>query len=190
MSRNGKIALIVVGVIAVLCIGICGVSFFAFQRIGDQFMNPASGQEIGSEIADYALPEGYEERGINLLVYKMVIIMPADGEGDPDDLVFMLMNMNTGAGNQAEMERAMQQSFQQQMGRSGGTTRTVGTERVTIRGKETVMTIAETDTNDGTPLRQAVGTFEGNNGLVILMVMGSADNWNDTLFNNFVSSIQ
>lgn len=188
MSRNGKIALVVVGVLVVLCVGICAFGYLTFQRFGDQLNNPESGREIGSDIADYALPEGYEERGINLLIYKMVLIMPAEGLQRSDGLVFMLMNMSAGAANQAEMERAMQQSFQQQMGRSGGTTHVVGTEHVTIRGKDTVLTIAENDTNP--PMRQVVGTFAGKNGVVILMAMGDADNWNDTLFKNFVASIQ
>jgi len=188
MSRNAKIALIVVGTILVLCVGACGLGWFALQRFGDQFNNPSSGQEIGSQIADYALPEGYVERGINLLVYKMVVIAPEDGNGGSDSLVFMLMNTSAGAANEQEMERAMQQSFQQQFNRNGGTTHVVGTEHVMIRGKDTVLTIAENDSKP--PLKQVVGTFSGKNGVVILMVIGAKNTWNDTLFKNFVASIQ
>ena len=78
-----------------------------------------------------------------------------------------------GKGEMSKMSpEEMQQSFQQQFGRSGSQMQVVGQESVTIRGQPVTMTLAE---NDASPkLRQAVGTFKGKNGLVIVMVMGTA----------------
>lgn len=188
MSRNAKIALIVVGTLVVICLGVCGAGFFFFQQFGQQAVNPDNAHRIGTEIADYTLPVGYvEQGGMDLLVYKMVFIT-AQGGNSSDSMVIMLMNTNAGSANRDELERQMQQSFQQQFNSSGGTTHVVGTEQVTIRGQETTLTIAETDASR--PLKQVVGTFDGKNGLVILMVMGDKGNWNDTLFKDFVASIQ
>lgn len=189
MSRNAKIALIVLGTLVVICLGVCGAGYFFFQQFGSQVANPDNAHRIGTEIADYTLPQGYvEQGGVDLLVYKMVFIT-SQGGNSRDSMVIMLMNTNAGgAANRDEMERQMQQSFQQQFNRNGGTTRVVGTEQVTIRGQETTLTIAESDASR--PVKQVVGTFDGKNGLVILMVIGDKANWNDTLVKDFIASIQ
>lgn len=189
MSRNTKIGLVVVGALAVICVGICGIGFLLLPRVTENIVSqkPADAKRVGADIADYTLPAGYTEvMGMNMLVYKMVALAP---EGETHNgMIFMLMGTNASGASPAEMERQMQQSFQQQFGRSGSQMQAVGQERVTIRGQEVTMTIAE---NDASPkLRQAIGTFEGKNGLVIVMVMGAAANWDNALMREFLGSIR
>lgn len=189
MSRNTKIALLVIGALVVICLGICGAGVLLLPRVTEGIVSqkPADAKRVGAEIADYTLPDGYTEvMGLNMLVYKMVAIAPENNTRD--GMVFMLMGTNASGMSQAEMERQMQQSFQQQFGRSGSRMEVVGNERVTIRGQEVNLTIAE---NDASPkLRQAIGTFEGKNGLVIVMVMGAANDWDSNLLREFLGSIQ
>lgn len=189
MSRNTKIALLVVGALTVICLGVCGIGIVLLPRLTGNIVSqkPADAKRVGADIADYTLPAGYTEvMGMNMLVYKMVAIAP---EGETHDgMIFMLMGTNASGASQAEMERQMQQSFQQQFGRSGSQMQVVGQESITIRNQQVTMTIAE---NDAAPkLRQAIGTFEGKNGLVIVMVMGAAANWDDALMREFLGSIR
>jgi hypothetical protein len=189
MSRNTKIALIVVSALAVICLGVCGALFLLLPRVTQNIVSqkPADAKRVGAEIADYTLPAGYTEvMGMNMLVYKMVAIAPERDSSDA--MIFMLMGTNASGASQADMERQMQQSFQQQFGRSGSRMQVVGQERVTIRGQEVTMTIAENDT--APKLRQAIGTFEGKNGLVIVMAMGAAANWDNALMREFLGSIR
>lgn len=187
MSRNAKIALIVVAALAVICLGVCGAGFIVFQRFGQQFANPQNAQKVGSEIADYTLPEGYSEiMGMDVLVYKMVMIGP-EGRTNGNGMAFILMGMNTPTVNREQMQQQMQQAFQRQYNQTG-TMHVVGQENVNIRGSDTSLTIAESDSTPA--LRQAVGTFQGKNGLVILMVMGAKAAWNDALMRQFLSSIK
>ena len=192
MSRNAKIALIVVGALVVICLGVCGVGFIGLQRFGSQFGNPQNAQKVGSEIADYTLPEGYSElMGVDVLIYKMVMIAPSS-KSNGQGMAFMLMGMNTPTANQEQMQQQMQQAFQQQYGKTG-TTHVVGQENVMIRGNQTSLTIAGTDSSTGraqATIRQAIGTFQGKNGLVILMVMGSKAAWDDTLMREFLSLVK
>ncbi|MDL1895321.1 hypothetical protein FBQ82_03550 [Anaerolineae bacterium CFX7] len=189
MSRNTKIALLVIGALAVICLGLCGVGALLLPRVTENIVSqkPDDMKRVGAEIADYTLPPGYVEvMGLDMFVYKMVALAPETRRGD--DMIFMLMNTNAGGASPQQMERQMQQSFQQQFGRSGSQMQVIGQEAVTIRGQPVTLTIAE---NDASPkLRQALGTFEGKNGLVIVMVMGPAAAWNDTLLREFLSSIQ
>ncbi len=189
MSRNAKIALIVIGSLAVVCVAVCAAGFFLLPTLARNLVsdNPANAKQVASEIADYTLPPGYAERmGMNFLVYKMVMIAP---EQDASSGMFiMLMGTQAAGVDQADMERQMQQSFQQQFGRNGSRMEVVGQERVTIRGKETTITIAESDASP--KMRQAIGAFEGKNGLVVVMLMGSANDWDDGLMREFLSSIR
>ena len=192
MSRNAKIALVIIGTLAVICIGICGIGYFLLPRLAQNIVSqkPEDAHRVGAEIAAYTLPNGYHElMGMNLLVYKMVVIAPERDQQLRNGMAFMLMGTSFAGANQAEMERQMQQSFQQQYGRSGSTMKYVGTETVTIRGKDVTLTIAESEGNTSR-LRQAIGTFDGKNGMVIVMVMGDPDEWDDALMREFLGSIQ
>ncbi len=189
MGRNTKIALIVIGALAVICLGICGAGFVLLPRLAENVVSqkPEDAKQVGAQIADYTLPDGYTEAmGMNFLVYKMVAIAPANNAAN--GMVFMLMGTNAAGVSQDEMERQMQQSFQQQYGKSGSTMSVVGQERVTIRDQAVTMTVAE---NDASPkLRQAIGTFNGKNGMVVVMVMGTADEWDNDLMRSFLESIR
>ncbi len=193
MSRNAKIALIILGTLTVICLGLCGIGYFLLPRLAQNVVSqkPEDAKRVGAEIADYTLPEGYQEfMGMNFLVYKMVMIAPARDDGQiRNGMAFMLLGMDFTGGNQADMERQMQQSFQQQYGRSGSTMKYVGTETATIRDKHVTLTIAESEGGSAT-LRQAIGTFEGKNGLVMVMVMGDVDEWDDSLMREFLGSIK
>jgi hypothetical protein len=189
MSRNTKIALIVVGSLSVICIGVCAIAFLVLPRIAGNVVSqdPASAKRVAAGIAEYTLPDGYAEIvGMDLLVYKMTVIGP---QNRPDDgMIFMLMGTNTATGNRGEMQRQMQQAFQQQYGRGGSAMEVVGQEPVKIRGQEVTLTIAE---NDAEPhLRQAIGAFDGKNGLVVVMAMGDASSWDNALLHQFLESIQ
>ena len=189
MSRNSKIALIIVGALVVMCLGICATGYFLLPRLTNNIVsqNPQDAKRIGAEIAEYTLPAGYTESfGMNMLVYKLVGITPENFNGD--GMMFMLMGTNSAGASQAEMERQMQQAFQQQYGKAGSRMEVMGQERVNIRGQSVTLTIAE---NDASPrLRQAIGTFEGKNGLVIVMAMGAADTWDNALLREFLESIR
>lgn len=191
MSRNVKIALIALGALFVVCLGICGVGYVLLPRIAGNIVSqkPADAKRVGAEIADYTLPDGYAElMGMNFLVYKMVMIAPEGQSNIRNGMGIMLMGTNMSGVNQDEMQRQMQQSFQQQYGSAGSRMTVVGQEHVTIRGQDVSMTITE---NDSSPkLRQAIGTFNGKNGLVIVMAFGTPNDWDDTLLKNFLGSIQ
>lgn len=191
VSRNAKIALLVIGALAVICLGICGIGIVVLPRVAGNLISqkPADAKKVGAEIADYTFPEGYTElMGMNFLVYKMVMIAPAGQGSLRDGMGFMLMGTNMTGISQAEMERQMQQSFQQQYGSPGSRMTVVGQESVTIRGQDVNLTITESD--GGTKARQALGTFQGKNGLVVVMAIGSASNWDDALLRQFLGSIQ
>lgn len=188
MSRNTKIALGIGGALVILCLGVCALGVILLPRFTQNAIarDATSAKRIAANIADYTLPPGYAEAaGMDFLIYQMVIIAPSGGSGQ--GMSFILMGTRAGAANQEEMQRQMQQSFQQQFGRAGSSMQVVGQKHVTIRGQDVVMTIAE---NDASHLRQAIGAFNGKNGTVMVMVMGDSPGWNDEVMQSFLESIQ
>lgn len=189
MSRNAKIALIVVGSLVVVCLGVCAVGFILLPRITEGIVSttPGGAGDVGAQIADYTVPPGYkQEMGMNLLVYQMVFLAPEAGADE--GMLIMLMGTRTPGVSRAQMEEQMQQSFQQQFNRGASPMQVVGEENYTIRGQDTTFTI--TESQDSPQVRQEIGTFDGENGLVLVMAMGAPETWDATLLRNFLESIQ
>ncbi|MBI4672352.1 MAG: hypothetical protein HY741_11905 [Chloroflexi bacterium] len=94
MSRNAKIALIVVGTLVVICLGICGILVLVGPNLAQRAIStkPADAKNVGASIADYTLPPGYtEQMGMDLLFEKIVMITRADRRG----MFFMLLQVST-----------------------------------------------------------------------------------------------
>ena len=187
MSRNMKIALIVIGSLTVFCIAVCAVGAIVLPRVAQQAFstNSNDAKQVGASIADYTLPTGYTEKmGMNFLFEKLVMIGPSNTN---NGMYFMLMQISTPNANRDDMQKQMQQAFSQQFSQRGGQLNSVGQETVMIRGQQVPLSIYETS---DTHLQQAVGTFDGKNGLVMVMVMGSANEWDEDLMKSFLGSIQ
>ena len=81
-SNNNKRIWIGLGAALLFCLCAVGVAAFLFMRVGQQVMkgtktDPVEASKAAHAIADYELPEGYQERvAMNFLVYSMVMIGP------------------------------------------------------------------------------------------------------------------
>lgn len=188
MSRNTKIILVVVGALFVICLGSCAViALFLPRVVSNAFTpNPANARKIASEIADYTLPPDYQEQiGMDLFVEKLVMIARPDRRG----LILMLLQVSTPNVNREQVVRQMQEAFQQQFQRQSGAMHEVAQEPITIRGQETTLVISESETGTN-QMRQAVAVFNGNNGLVVVMAMANASEWDIELLRSFLGSIR
>jgi len=188
MSRNTKIILIIVGCLAVICIGAGALSAFLLPRFAQRAFStsPSDAHRIGTSIAQYTLPPGYSEQmGMDFLFEKIVMIGPTNRRG----MFFMLLQVSTLNANRADMEQQMRQAFSQQFTQRAGQMQYIGQETATIRGEQVPLTIYETQSASGR-LRQAVGGFSGKNGYVMVMAMGDSNEWNEDLMKTFFGSIQ
>ena len=188
MTRNQKILLVVAGTLLVSCALLCiGAAFVLPRLLEDRVaQDPAQAKKVGAQIAEYTLPSGYEEQfGMDLAVTQMVVIAPRNDRGP----VIMLMQYGAGNTSREEVEQQMRLVFQNrfQPGMSGF--RQVGEQTVTIKGQPTALIISESSTDRGA-LRQAVGTFTGKGGLVSFMAMGTVQEWDQALLEEFLRSIR
>jgi len=195
-KNNNKRIWIGLGAALLFCLCAVGVAVFLFARVGQQVMkgtktDPVEASKAAHAIADYELPEGYQERvAMNFFVYSMVMIGPdsSSSASSAAKPIIMLAQFKA-MGNQQQMEQQIRQSFEQQSGRRGLTMKVVDVKKMKIRGEDVEVTTYEGTDNNGFTMRQLITAFPGKDGTAMLMVMGAAQNWNEEEINKFVESI-
>ncbi len=190
MSRNTKIILAVSACVVVFCGLACiaGFLFFTIQtrNLVSTATDPNKQQQVGNQIAEYTVPAGYKQAmGMDLLVEKVVMLEPTNNQGP----AIMLIQLMTSTASQEELERGMQQAFQQS-GTRQANYEVVGTHPVTIKGKATNLTVSESTAGTSHILRQATGVFPGKGGIAMIMFTGSSDSWDWKLIEDFCASIK
>ena len=186
---------------ALFCLCSVGVAVLLFARIGQQFQegmktDPQGASEAAHAIADYELPEGYQEQiAMDFFTYTMVMIgpestgttsSPSNSSAGP---MIMLAQFEM-AVNQPQMQEQMRRSFEQQGGRRGVNMEVVEVKQMTIRGQEVDVTLLEGKDDKGLILRELVTVFPGKNGTAFLMIIGPAQFWDKEEIDQFVESIR
>lgn len=193
MSRNTKQLLMILGIAVVFCLvavaAAIGSTSFLANRFKDNIVTePEKVRQMAHAFVDYQLPPSYTEQlGMDLLVYKMILINSSELL-DRKPMIFMAHFQAEGLSAE-QMTEQVRESVEQQSGSSGLTLEVVETRTVTINGHETSLAISEGTDGSGDAHRQWVTTFPGKTGLVLLLIQGEIDDWDDAIFNEFLSSI-
>lgn len=195
-KNNNKWIWIGLGSAALFCLCAVGVAVLVFMRIGQQFKegmktDPEGASKAAHAIADYELPEGYEERiAMDFFAYTMVMMGPKSAANPSSTAgpMIMLAQFQV-ATNQQQMEEQMRRSFEQQSGRRGLKMEVVDVKKMTIRGQEVDVTTFEGKDDNGFVMRQVLATFPGKDGTALLMIMGLAQTWDEAEIDQFIESI-
>ena len=196
-KNNHKWIWIGLGAAALFCLCAVGLAVFLFARMGQQFRegmktDPQGASEAAHAIADYELPEGYQEQvAMDFFAYTMVMIGP-ESAISPDSAAgpMIMLAQFTMPTNQQQMQEQMRRSFEQQSGRPGLQMEVVEVKKMTIRGEEVDVTILEGTDDKGFILRELITTFPGKDGTALLMIIGPAQFWDKDEIDQFIESIQ
>lgn len=194
--NNNKWIWIGLGAASLFCLCAVAAAVLVFMRIGQQFRqgmktDPQGASEAAHAIADYELPEGYEEKiAMDFFAYSMVMMGPRSSTtvSSSASPMIMLAQFQV-ATNQQQMQEQMRRSFEQQSGRRGLKMKVVEVRQMTIRGEEVDVTILEGADDNGFVLRQLITTFPGKDGTALLMIMGPVQTWDKEEIDRFVESI-
>lgn len=195
-NNNNKWIWIGLGAAALFCLCAVGVAALLFMRVGQQVAkgvktDPEEASKAAHAIADYELPEGYQERmSMDFLVYSMAMIGPETTASSAERLkpVIMLAQFQA-MSNPQQMEQQIRQSFEQQSGRRGLKMKLVDVKKMTIRGEEVEVTTYEGTDEKGLVMKQLITTFPGKDGTAMLMIMGAAPYWDEDIVDAFIKSI-
>jgi hypothetical protein len=194
-KSNNKRIWIGLAAAALFCLCAAGVAVLLFMRMGQQFRegiktDPQGASEAAHAIADYELPEGYQEQiAMDFFAYSMVVIGPESSSSSPATKPMIMLAQFQVATNQQQMEEQMRRSLEQQSGRRGLTMKVVEVKKMTIRGEEVDVTILEGTDDNGFVMRQLITTFPGKDGTAMLMIMGAAQSWDQEEIDKFIESI-
>jgi hypothetical protein len=194
-TNKNKWVWIGLGVALLFCCGAVLVAGLVFWQAGKKIQegikaDPEAAAEAAHKIADYDLPEGYQEQmAMEIMFYSLVMIGPEYSSGSPTGPVFMLAQFKAGV-NQEQMEEQLRQSFEQQAGNRGLSLSLVKVEDKTIRGEETEVATYEGTDENGLVIRQVITSFPGKDGTAMLMIMGPADLWDQDAIDAFIESIR
>lgn len=183
------------GATVLFCCGAVLVAALVFWQAGKKIQegmktDPEAAAEAAHKIADYDLPEGYQEQvAMEIMFYSFVLIGPDRSMNNLTGPMFMLAQFQAGV-NQEQMEQQLRQSFEQQAGNRGLNMSLVKVEQKTIRGEETEVATYEGTDENGLVIRQVITSFPGKDGTAMLMIMGPAKLWDQELVDTFIESIR
>ncbi len=192
MSTNTKRLLIIMGIAAAFCLVAVAVAIggagLLINRFKDSVVtDPAKVQQMAHEFVNYDLPPDYaEQMGMDFMVYKMILIGPPEPTGQPMIFLAQFQAKNL---TPEQMAEQMRQSVEQQSGSNGLKLKVVETRKVTINGKETLLTISEGSDKTGAGFRQWMTAFPAKSGMIILLIQGGMDGWDDATLESFLASI-
>jgi hypothetical protein len=194
-TNKNKWIWIGLGAAVLFCCGAVLVASLVFWQAGKKLQegmktDPEAAAEAAHQIADYDLPEGYQEQvAMDILFYSFVMIGPKDSSSSVNGPVFMLAQFQAGV-NQKQIEEQLRQSLEQQAGNSGLNMSLVSVEEKTIRGEETQVATYEGSDENGFVMRQVITSFPGKDGTAMLMIMGPAELWDQDMVDAFIESIR
>jgi hypothetical protein len=192
-SKTTRTILIVLGVL-VLCCCCVGGGFYLFTRYGFEYLadtmivqDPAQINQVSDELADYDLPPGYEEEFVmNILGVQAVFITSTN---DRSMITMMQFNSNLYGDSEATRQQ-FQDTFLQQFQTNEIQFTPVDQRQIEIRGEQTTLYEYNGSDTQGNQFRQWVTVFEGKNGSVFVMIVGSESTWNDAEMEAFIQSIE
>lgn len=200
MSKNTKQILIILAVALLFCIiggaAALGGAGLIFERFKDNVStDPEKVRQTAHEFMNYELPSGYSEQvGMDFIIYKMVLVGSSGDFDNPDEPtitkpIIFLAHFDSEDLTPDQMAKQMQQSVERQSGSGGLKLKVVETRDVSINGKDAQLTVSEGSDSNGSDYRQWVTAFPGKTGLIIILIQGRINQWDDATFNDFLSSI-
>jgi hypothetical protein len=190
--KESKKLLIGFAVMGVICCLMAGVGYWGLRQFGRRVENMANGDpttvaQIQEKIADFDAPPGYRTMAMSMFIYDTVYLTPEDAGGAP---TIMLMQYSTlTSANREQLEQGLREAAQEQSQQPGVSTQVVDSFEAVVRGETVTVTVSESNTQ-GFIFRQWLTIFEGNNGPVIFMAQGFAQEWDDQLLKDFLQSIR
>lgn len=188
-TPNRTLWIILAVVAAVLCLGACATILLIGRGAYSMAQNslvedPQQAAEVGAEVAEFDLPNGFEPAGgvdlmgVKMAMYSsqtnqtMITLMRIPGSTD---------NMNTDS---------MVEQMTRQMGRQMNDVRLIDQYETTIRGKPAQVIIQEGTSSEGVLTRMMIAVFEGKGGIALMMIMSPSNEWNQEMAEGVVESIR
>ena len=192
MSRNTKIAIGILAGLLVICMCLGAGALLTLRSFGKAITqsiktNPTDIAQIASGIAQFDTPPGYKVNAMSIFGIDMLVIAPTY----PGKPIFMMMQYPANQNfDSDQFQKQIEQSVGQQYFGRGMNFRNLGQTPAYFRGQRVDLIIMEGTTNTGKTILEEMGAFQGNNGSVLLSIMGERATWEQATVDTFLHSIR
>ncbi|HEU0295285.1 MAG TPA: hypothetical protein VFR47_21270 [Anaerolineales bacterium] len=197
MDKSTRNTLIAVGSILLVCGCVTAVifatglwAFGSFVNWAEQSVSesPEVAVRVGSEIADYELPNGF---GSPYSVhFGDVTMVGYQSENGKSHILLAQFPEGTSINVDEMLKEISEYSDEPNSIWYNTETTLIEQKTVTICGQETTLNISEGKSSDGTIYRSATATFQGRSGPALVLVAAPIDEWDIEMVDTFIESIQ
>ena len=189
-----RVGLLVAGA-AALC-GLACLAYYLFQvpirsALGALYWktDPALAAEVARGLLDFDLPPDYKpEKALKFQegVADAVILV---SQAHPSDLIFISQTPQGILANDAWRARYEERAAHAIAGQLYDT-ETVGIQSATVRGQPTALRLLEGNDQNKQAVRQLACMFQGKSGEILLVIVASQSTWDQSMVEDFLSSIR
>jgi hypothetical protein len=197
MDKTTKTVLIIIGSIILICA--CGASLLFATGLWSytRFVNwadtstsedPQEVVRIGSEIADFDVPEGFgSPYGMH---FGEITSVGYASQSRNTHILLTQFPEGTSVNVEEMLKLISQYSTDSNNHWYDAQTTLIEEKPVMVRGQETTLSISEGTSSEGGTYRSAVATFEGRGGPSILMIAGPVGEWDMEMVEQFIASMR
>lgn len=191
MNTTVKIILALVAGALLTCLaaGVAGVYLFRSAGLAAAELvktNPEKVVRVGSEIAEYNLPEGFPESfSVQLAGYEMIGYTGSDGHSH---IYFFQLPAGVTV-DVSNMGSELQKIFPEGAG-TNKDVRVVDSLPGTIAGQDVTMIISEGTNHDGKTFREVSAAFQGKGGQAVVVFSRPISAWDQDEVDRFLGSIR
>jgi hypothetical protein len=190
MSTTVKIILAFVAGALLICMAAGVVGVLLFRAAGSTVTSliksdPETAVRVGSEIAEYEIPEGFPDVfSAQLAGYEMTGYTGSDGHSH---IYFFQLPAGVSV-DVSKLESELQSTFPDR-NRPYTDIRVVDTQPGTIAGQEVTLVISEGTNHEGEPFREVSAAFEGKDGQALVVFSRPTASWDQAEVDTFLASI-
>lgn len=191
--RWNRFALVIAGAFGVLllcCVGVWALAPNLRRILQAPYWktNADLAAQVARKMIDYDLPANYQEQKVLTIEnYDAAVIIAHRAR--PTDLIF-IERVQEGIIGVDEWRARYEENLSKEMGEYRFSTRTVGTQKMTVRGQPVTLRIIEGTNESGRRVRQVVCGFTGKSGDILLAMVAGEDSWDQAMVDAFLRSIR
>lgn len=187
---EAKWMMIAFAAIILICACMIGGTYLSGRIVTERMGNMINGEptslaEMRERIVEFDVPPGYKVSAAPMIVYDMLMIEPDEASGP----MIVLMQYATLDEDDEEAVKAGMRQAAESQNSQGISFKEVDSFDTNIRGELSTVIVSEGNYKNFV-MRRWMTIFHGNQGPVILMIQGSAYDWNEDLAMDFIRSIR
>jgi hypothetical protein len=191
--RWNRLAIVIVGGLGVLllvCVVVWALAPNLRRILQEPFWktNTELAVQAAHKMIDYDLPPNYQELKVLTIEERDVAVLISDRDR-PGNVIF-IERISDGIIGVDNWRTGYEEDMSKEMGEYRFNTRTVGTQKTTVRSQSVALRLLEGTNESGRRVHLVVCGFTGKSGDVLLAIVAGEDTWDQAMVDGFLKPIR